>query len=397
MVTTTAAYTDARYRSGTGQGQDGVVRIAAGGYVGTGILLYDGQAVLTAAHLVKGQTSASVLFETAAGSQTIASTRLLAHSGYDSSSNNDLAIVWLSRPAPLAADRYQLYRDTDEIGKTMTLVGYGVPGTGSSGTISNPGSDPLRLKASNRADADIGSVKDALGAQMGWQPLYGTQLVADFDDGSSSRDALGRLAYLPDLGLYLDEGFISPGDSGGPAFIDGLVAGVASYKATLSRGATQPDADNVSNSSFGEIAAWQRVSAFQQWIDEAMRQAWTDAPKTPADVKASVTEGHSGTSYTWFLVQYHGTRTHPTLPVSVDYKTRDGTAKAGSDYVGTSGTLNIYPGESQAVIPIEIIGDTVPEASEFFYLDVFNPVGGSFGQGLVILTGVRTILDNDAA
>jgi hypothetical protein len=30
-----------------------------------------------------------------------------------------------------------------------------------------------------------------------------------------------------------------------------------------------------------------------------------------------------------------------------------------------------------------------------FYLDVTNPVGGSFGEGVVTLTAVRTILDND--
>lgn len=397
MVTTTASYTDARYRSGTGQGHDGVVRITVGGYLGTGTLLYDGQAVLTAAHLVKGQTTASVLFETAAGTQTITSNRILSHSGYDSSGNNDVAILWLPHPAPLAAERYQLYRSTDEIGKHITLVGYGIPGTGSSGTITNPGNDPMRLKASNRVDADIGTVKNALGASMGWQPLYGTQLVADFDDGTSSHDALGRLAYLPDLGLYLNEGIISPGDSGGPAFIDGRVAGVASYKATLSRGPVEPDIDKIANSSFGEVAAWQRVSVYQQWVDEAVRKAWSEAPKTTADVKTSVTEGNSGTRFTWFLVQYHGTRSDPNLPVSVDYKTRDGTAHASTDYIAAMGTLNIYPGETQAVIPVEVVGDSVPEQQEYFYLDIFNPVGGSFVNGQVVLTGSRTIVDNDAA
>ena len=57
--------------------------------------------------------------------------------------------------------------------------------------------------------------------------------------------------------------------------------------------------------------------------------------------------------------------------------------------------LILYPGESQAVIPVEIIGDTIPEANEFFFLDVFNPVGGSFGQDIIKLTAVRTIVDDD--
>ena len=47
------------------------------------------------------------------------------------------------------------------------------------------------------------------------------------------------------------------------------------------------------------------------------------------------------------------------------------------------------------MIPVEIIGDSTPEPSEYFYLDVFNPVGGSFGEGVIKLTAVRTILDDD--
>ena len=79
----------------------------------------------------------------------------------------------------------------------------------------------------------------------------------------------------------------------------------------------------------------------------------------------------------------------------MDYATRDGTALAGSDYVATRGTLNLYRDEIQAVIAVEIIGDTIAEQDEVFYLDVFNPVGGSFGDGIVKLTAVRTILDDD--
>ena len=81
----------------------------------------------------------------------------------------------------------------------------------------------------------------------------------------------------------------------------------------------------------------------------------------------------------------------------MDYTTRDGTAKAGQDYLATSGTLNLYAEESHGVIAVEILGDTVPEADEVFYLDVTNPVGGSFGEGVVKLTAVRTILNDDGA
>jgi hypothetical protein len=94
-------------------------------------------------------------------------------------------------------------------------------------------------------------------------------------------------------------------------------------------------------------------------------------------------------------VQFTGVRSDPNQILSVDYATRDGSALGGTDYLAVSGTLNLYPDENQAVIPVEIIGDSTPEPSEYFYLDVFNPVGGSFGEGVIKLTAVRTILDDD--
>ena len=65
--------------------------------------------------------------------------------------------------------------------------------------------------------------------------------------------------------------------------------------------------------------------------------------------------------------------------------------------MAASGTLKLYPGEVQAVIPVEIIGDSTPEPDEVFYLDVTHPVGGSFGPGVVTLTAMRTILNDDGS
>lgn len=396
MVTTASFYTLSRYRAYPGDGYDGVVRVSFGGYYGTGALLYDGRAILTAAHLFDGRTgTASVTFETRSGTQTLPATKILRHPGYDADKNNDLAIVWLSSPAPVAAHRYDIYRRSDEIGQIFTFSGYGLTGTGSTGFIATDFSMPTRLKATNQFDADAATLKSYLGSRMAWTPLAGTQLIADFDNGTTTNDALGRLIDRNDLGRGLDEGLIAPGDSGGPAFLQNKVAGVASYIASLTRGGIDPDIDGDINSSFGEIAAWQRVSAYQQWIDQSLRANYPNAPTKPEEVKKEVVEGNSGTSLVYFLLQFTGVRSQPDQILSVDYATRDGTALAGSDYIATSGTLNLYPGENQAVIAVEIIGDRTPEPSEYFYLDVFNPVGGSFGEGVAKLTAVRTILDED--
>jgi len=396
MVTTADYYTESRYRTYPGEGYDGVVRVSFGGYYGTGAVLFDGRAILTAAHLFEGRTgSVSVTFETRNGMQTVSASKFLQRPGYDAEGNNDLAIVWLSNSAPAAADRYNLYRDSNEIGQTFTFSGYGKTGTGSTGITGGDTSSPIRLKAGNQFDADAATLKSYLGSAMTWTPLTGTQLIADFDSGSAANDALGRLINSNGLGLGLDEGFIAPGDSGGPAFLNGQIAGVASYTTSLSRGSVNPDIDSSDNSSFGEIAAWQRVSAYQQWIDLSLRANYPGAPAKPEEVKTEVTEGNTGTSYTYFLLQFTGVRSNPEQNLSVDYVTRDGTALAGKDYIAVSGTLVLYPDESQAVIPVEIIGDTTPESKEFFYLDAFNPVGGSFGGEVVKLTAVRMIVDDD--
>lgn len=396
MVTTTTYSTDSRYRTYSGDGYDGVVRVSYGGYYGTGTLLFDGRAILTAAHLFDGRTgSASVTFETWGGTQTLSATKILQHPGYDVDSNNDLAIVWLSGTAPVAADRYEIYRDSDEIGQVFTFSGYGRTGTGNTGSTGTDASGPIRLKAANQFDADAATLKSHLGSIMGWTPLAGTQLLADFDNGTSTNDALGRLIYRNDLGRGLDEGLIAQGDSGGPAFLQNKLAGVASYIASLTQGSVSPDVDSSTNSSFGEIAAWQRVSAYQQWIDQSLRANYPNAPSKPEEVKKEVIEGNSGTSYVYFLLEFTGVRSTPNEILSVDYATRDGSALNGSDYLAVGGTLNLYPGENQAVIPVEIIGDGTPEPNEYFHLDVFNPVGGSFGEGVVKLTAVRTILDDD--
>ncbi|MDO9278034.1 MAG: Calx-beta domain-containing protein [Polaromonas sp.] len=400
MVATVTPYTDLRNRAAVGEGFDGVVRVLVNGFYGTGALLFDGHAILTAAHLfTSGSTSGTVIFETAAGSQSVPASGAQLQTAYDAGpGNSDLAIIWLSGSAPITAERYNPYRSSDEIGKTMTLVGYGVPGTGATGELSNYSGSPIRLKAQNQFEADASSLKAVLGAGMGWTPTPGSQLVADFDNGTVKQDALGSLLHLSGTGLGQGEGMITPGDSGGPAFINGQIAGVASYTTSLMRNGVATDIDNVSdNSSFGELAAWQRVSYYQQWIDQSLRAHYPDAPTQPGQVKKAVVEGNSGTSYAYFLVQFTGVRSDAAQLLSVDYSTRDGTAKAGQDYLLAFGTLVIYPNENQAVVPIEIMGDTTPEPDETFYLDITHPVGGSFGEGVITLTAVRTIVNDDGS
>ncbi len=76
-----------------------------------------------------------------------------------------------------------------------------------------------------------------------------------------------------------------------------------------------------------------------------------------------------------------------SVPVTVDFQTVNGTAVAGLDYIGTSGTLTFAPGEVTKVIPVRVIGDDIAESNETFYVNLTNAVGLTIsdrqGQGLI--------------
>jgi len=398
MPTTVNPLQDGQNYARPGEGYDGVVRVNAGGSYGTGALLYDGRAVLTAAHVVSGAstTSLSVTFVTENGHQRLNVSNFSINPEYDSIDlNSDMALLWLSEPAPLGAERYDLYRDDDEIDQAFTFVGYGETGTGDTGALEELNRGDLRLKAENRFETDAAALEAEPGVSLSWNPLPGEQLIADFDNGRAENDALGQLMDISGLGLGDQEGMLGGGDSGGPAFISGDIAGIASYGASLSKYGVDPDIDWLLNSSYGEVGGWQRVSTHQQWIDQQIRANLPNAPTSPAEVQQVITEANDGASLAYFLVSFNGTRSDPSAILSVDYATRDGTATAGSDYLAVDGTLNLYPGENQALIPVEVIGDLTAEPDETFHLDITNPVGGDFAGGALVLTATRTIIDND--
>ena len=305
-----------------------------------------------------------------------------------------MAIVRLNNSAFIDAQRYSIYRNDNIENQLFTMVGYGKAGTGSEGSETSS-STPTRRMADNTIDGDIDLLNYYLGSTLAWHAPEGTQFIADFDNGSYANDAVGRLLNTAHIGVGSQEGLIASGDSGGPAFIDDKIAGIASYTTSLSKGSVHPDIDSVNNSSYGEIAAWQKLSYYQEWIDEQQRAHYENAPTKAQDVKKEVDENDSGTAYAYFLLEFTGLRSDQNQILSVDYTTRDGTATASEDYIAISDTLNLYPSQTQAVIAVEIIGDNDVEEDETFYLDVTNPVGGSFSNAVVTLTAIRTILDDD--
>ena len=82
-------------------------------------------------------------------------------------------------------------------------------------------------------------------------------------------------------------------------------------------------------------------------------------------------------------------------PVTVNYRTRDGTATEGEDYTETSGTLTIPPGETQGTIVVPVKDDDINEGDESFMLDLsVNSQSNTQIDGQQ-RTATGTITDND--
>lgn len=104
---------------------------------------------------------------------------------------------------------------------------------------------------------------------------------------------------------------------------------------------------------------------------------------------ASILEGNTGTqnvAVTVTLSQPHSNS------VSVNYRTADGTAFAGSDYNAVSGTLNFAKNVMSKTILVPVRGDTVLEPDEYFFVRLDSAKAGARianGQAMV------TIMNNE--
>lgn len=70
--------------------------------------------------------------------------------------------------------------------------------------------------------------------------------------------------------------------------------------------------------------------------------------------------------------------------VTLDYRTADGTAFGGLDYVSKSGQLTFVSPDTFKTIQIEVVGDEVKESSEFFRLRLENGVNANIETPIVI-------------
>ncbi len=149
---------------------------------------------------------------------------------------------------------------------------------------------------------------------------------------------------------------------------------------TTSQGCGGDSPSQVPNNTYG----YGRIDALA-----AYRAAQAPTATTMLTARSvTVAEGTGGRHVATVTVRLSGASEGP---VRVSYRTTDGTARAGRDYAGASGTLVFVPGVRERRIAIRIVADRLRERNETFYLTLTLPQNA-------VLTRTRvavTIRDDD--
>jgi hypothetical protein len=257
--------------------------------------------LITAAHCLDDADVNRIRFRTGASnglggrpfSQEYEAASYWIHPDFVSVGGQDIAFIRLGydQAARGGEEIYGVYGNTDEKDHIHTKVGFGTTGEGTAGTrgITPTGEDFFKRAGNNIYD----SIGDEFFSDVGPDVL-----LFDFDSGLAINDVFGEADRRFCGGLELcwrhntgvdRESNSSPGDSGGPTFIDGLIAGITSFGITgaiidspatcgPAGGGIDPDGNlpgpntggRCTNSSFGEISGDTRVSFYLDFVRLAL-------------------------------------------------------------------------------------------------------------------------------
>jgi hypothetical protein len=109
-------------------------------------------------------------------------------------------------------------------------------------------------------------------------------------------------------------------------------------------------------------------------LDPSWAPGSVPAPPEITVASSAIREGNTGQTDAKFTISLS---LPSSQPVSVNYATADGTAKADSDYQSTSGTLQFAPGETEKTVFVPVVGDTKAEPDEYFFLVLSEAVNAT--------------------
>ncbi len=199
---------------------------------GVGTLIFPNW-VLTAAH-VGADVKVGHLVTVAGENYEVE--KVFLHPDYEDGGRHDIALLKLKTTVK-GVKRAELFRERNEVGQIITVVGKGDWGTGLTGPTTN---DRKLRGAMNKVDE----------ASEAWLKFV-------FDNPEKS----------PNKALDL-EGISGPGDSGGPAFIKKngkiFLIGVGSGQSTSATGGRE--------GVYGVTEYYVRVSSYLGWIEKVIRE-----------------------------------------------------------------------------------------------------------------------------
>jgi len=102
----------------------------------------------------------------------------------------------------------------------------------------------------------------------------------------------------------------------------------------------------------------------------------------------SVIEGNAGTVNAVFTVTLSAASGQT---VTVLYASADGTATQPADYTSTSGSLTFTPGQTTRTLNVPVIGETVPEANETYFVNLSGATNATISDN----QGLGTITNDD--
>lgn len=175
--------------------------------------------IMTAAHVVLDTTEPEAIFS----GESFPLPRVIPHKEFADNKfgYHDVALAY--SPKAFKLDFYSpLYTASDEVGKAITISGYGMQGTFHTGCQH---SDGLRRAGHNKIDSSSQSFLVCTPSRSGKFPL---------------------------------EFMIAPGDSGGGMFIGNKLAGINSFLMATDK---KPDG------TYGDESAFTRVSLYADWVE----------------------------------------------------------------------------------------------------------------------------------
>ena len=199
--------------------------------------------LLTAAHNFDGGAGAQSWIYWSRAGTAYQGVEVQIHPAYDpddeDSAGYDMAIITLDGPVTDAGRQPRLYDGQDELGRVVTITGYGSRGLGSTGE----GDDWYDFEGETPAAAR--NVVDEVDGENGEN-----NLIVDFDDDAGEASVTGDAAPVDEL-----EGILGSGDSGGASWLRTNSGWVIA--------ATNTWGDD---SVYGSISGFSRVSTQLDWI-----------------------------------------------------------------------------------------------------------------------------------